>query len=76
MAQVLATHHIPVLAAITKADKLGRARRGERARAILQALAMPDDQCVLTSARTREGVDRLREAIMHFVERPRHESTA
>jgi GTP-binding protein len=63
-------HHrgLPVLVAVTKADKLGRMRRMERTRAILSTVAIPPDQCVITSARTGEGIADLRDSITAFVD--------
>ncbi len=62
-ADVLSERGVPVLAAITKADKLGRDRRRERAAAILNVVELGDDQCIVTSARTRDGIQELRDAI-------------
>jgi GTP-binding protein len=67
MGQLLGHRAVPVLAAITKADKVARGRRADRARAILAALALGDDQCVITSVRTREGIGDLRESIEALV---------
>ncbi len=64
---LLAARAVPVLVAITKADKLARGRRQERLRAILDSVGMPEDQCVLTSARTRSGIDDLRDSVFAFV---------
>ena len=41
--------------------------QSERSVAILNAVGIPADQCVVTSARTRDGVRDLREAIEGFV---------
>lgn len=71
MARLLGERELPILVAITKGDKFGRVRRLERANAILQAVAIPADQCVVTSARTRDGIPDLREAIDAFVARER-----
>ncbi len=67
MAALLTERGIPTLAAITKADKLGRARRRERTSEILDAVAMTEEQCVVTSARTREGIEQLQEAVAGLV---------
>jgi GTP-binding protein len=67
MGDRLAATGVPVLAAITKADKFGRGRRLERAGAIQAALDLREDQCLVTSARTREGIDDLWEAIETLV---------
>ena len=53
----------PILVAFTKADKVPRRERDERAVAIAGAVGVPGDQCVVTSARTRDGIADLRHAI-------------
>lgn len=63
MQDLLAGAETRVLAAATKADKLSRAQQGERERALRQALALDEDQIVVTSARTGHGMPELREAI-------------
>lgn len=63
LARQLVDRSQPVLVAITKADKLGRGRRTPRTRAILTALEIPEDQCVVTSVRTKEGIVDLRTSI-------------
>ena len=57
----------PVLAVLTKADKLGRSAQRERTRAIARALALPDDQIQLTSSRTGEGMADLSASILALV---------
>ncbi len=64
MANLLAERGVPVLVAVTKADKLGRSRRHLRVAEVLAAVNIPAEQCVITSARTREGCQELRESIM------------
>jgi GTP-binding protein len=54
----------PVLAVLTKADKLGRAAQRERIRAMADALGLPEDQVQLTSARTGLGIRDLGESIL------------
>jgi GTP-binding protein len=68
MAELLAERGIPILAAITKADKLGRARRMERTSEILDAVGMTEEQCVVTSSRTRDGIEQLQEAVAGLVD--------
>ena len=68
MQDALAERGTRVLATFTKADKLARGERLERERALRAELALPDDQCVLTSARTGDGMTELREAIAGLVE--------
>jgi GTP-binding protein len=67
LADVLAERGTPVLVAFTKADKVTRRAREARAAAVLEAMGLPGDQAVITSAHTREGVDDLREAIAQAV---------
>lgn len=57
----------PVLAVLTKADKLGRAAQRERTRAIGHALELPDDQVQLTSAQTGLGIADLGASILALV---------
>lgn len=57
----------PVLAVLTKADKLGRTARRERARAIARALELPDDQIQVTSSRTGDGMADLGASILALV---------
>ncbi|HXJ31599.1 MAG TPA: ribosome biogenesis GTP-binding protein YihA/YsxC [Gemmatimonadales bacterium] len=67
MQDLLAGAETRVLAAATKSDKLSRTRRVEQARALQQTLGLDDDQLVVTSAETREGLDELREAVAALV---------
>jgi len=57
----------PVLVALTKGDTLSRGRRIERSRALGGAVELPADQVIVTSARTRDGVPELRDAIAALV---------
>ena len=67
MQDLLAGTGTRVLAAATKSDKLSRARRAEQALALRQSLGLDDDQLVVTSAQTKEGLDELREAVAALV---------
>lgn len=67
MQDLLAGGGTRVLAAATKSDKLPRTRRVEHALALQQALGLDDDQLVVTSAQTKEGLDELREAVAALV---------
>jgi GTP-binding protein len=72
MAVLLAGRGLPVLAAVTKADKIPRGRRPAHVAAILAALELGEDQCVITSTQTREGIEDLRAAVDTLVgDRPR-----
>jgi GTP-binding protein len=63
MQEVFEAHGTPVLLVVTKSDKLARGKRGQYVRTILDALNVPESQCVVTSAQTREGIADLRESI-------------
>lgn len=67
MQDQLAARGARVLAAFTKADKLPRGQRLERARALRDTLALDEEQTVITSARTGEGILDLRDAIAGLV---------
>jgi GTP-binding protein len=68
MQDTLAAGGLQVLAAFTKSDKLPRGRRLARERELRKALAMSEEQTVLTSAQTGEGIVELREAITALVQ--------
>ncbi len=63
MQDALAERGTRVLATFTKADKLARGERLRRERELRAELGLADDQCVLTSARTGDGMVELREAV-------------
>lgn len=67
MQDLLAGTGARVLAAATKSDKLSRTRRVEHALALRQSLGLDEDQLVVTSAQTKEGLDELREAVTALV---------
>ena len=67
MAETLTGTGVPVLAAVTKADKIAKGRRPDRVREILRSVGVEEDQFVVTSARTREGVEELRKSINVFL---------
>ncbi len=52
-----------VLAAVTKGDKLPRGTRAGRERELRGMLELDTDQLIMTSARTREGIAELQEAV-------------
>jgi len=64
---VLAARKVPTLVVLTKGDEIPRGRRGERVQAIAEALGMPADDVLVTSARTREGAEELRDAVLAFL---------
>jgi GTP-binding protein len=57
----------PVLAALTKGDKLGRAAGQTRARALAAALGLEQEQVQLTSSKSREGIAELGRSILATV---------
>jgi GTP-binding protein len=57
----------PVLAVLTKADKLPRGQRAAKVRALARDLELPDDQVQPTSSRTGEGMDDLAAALLAIV---------
>jgi GTP-binding protein len=59
----LAERGLPALLVLTKADKLGAAERARRVRAVTAAVGVPARRCVVTSARSGEGIDALWRAI-------------
>ncbi len=74
LAQRLAAHGVPSLVAITKGDKVSRGRRPEHVRAILHSISVPDDQAIVTSVVTKEGIDDLRDSIVGLVESIREDT--
>ncbi len=67
MRELFAGRKTRVLAALTKSDKVPRGRRVSRERELREALALDDDQVILTSVRENEGIEELRESIKRFV---------
>jgi len=68
--QLLAESERPVLAALTKADKLPRGQRAERVRALARDLGLPDDQIQPTSSVSGEGMAELAAALLHLTDGP------
>ncbi len=63
MQQLLVDHERPVLAVLTKGDKLGRAALAERVTALAAALRLPPDQVQPTSSKSGLGIEELKESI-------------
>ena len=63
MQDTLAEGEKHVLAALTKGDKLSTAQRRDRERERRHELGLPEDQVIVTSAKTGEGIADLRDAI-------------
>ena len=59
--------HTRVLAALTKGDKLSSGKRSTRERELREELGLPEDQVVVTSAKTGDGIAELKEAIAGLV---------
>jgi len=70
MHELFAARDSRVLAALTKSDKVPRDRRPGRERELREALELDDDQMIVTSAREKEGIEDLREAIVGLVGTP------
>ena len=68
MQELFAERETPVLAALTKSDTLARAARARRAAELRSALDLEEDQMVVTSAREKEGIVELREAIAGLIQ--------
>ena len=67
MQDLLAERETRALAALTKGDKLPRGERRRRELELRATLGLPEDQVIVTSARTGEGVPELREAIAGLI---------
>lgn len=67
MHDVLVEGETHVLAALTKGDKLSTAQRGARERELREELGLPEDQVIVTSAKTGDGIADLRESIAALI---------
>lgn len=67
MQDVLVDDETRVLAALTKGDKLTPSKRRTRERELRDDLGLPEDQLIVTSAKTGDGIAELREAIEGLV---------
>jgi len=67
MQDLLAERETRALAALTKGDKLPQRERHRREQELRAALGLPEDQIIVTSAKTGEGIAELREAIAGLV---------
>ena len=65
---LLARRAVPTMIVATKGDQVGRSRRPERIAAIGAALHLTDPDVLVTSARSREGGEELRDAVLAFLE--------
>jgi GTP-binding protein EngB required for normal cell division len=64
MQDILTESGRPVLAVLTKADKLTRSAQTARGRELAAALGLTDDQVQLTSSKSRLGVAELAQSIL------------
>ncbi|HMG17832.1 MAG TPA: ribosome biogenesis GTP-binding protein YihA/YsxC [Gemmatimonadales bacterium] len=67
MQDALAEEEMQVLAALTKGDKLSPGKRSTRERELREELGLPEDQVILTSAKTGEGIADLKESIAGLI---------
>jgi GTP-binding protein len=67
MQDALADEEMQVLAALTKGDKLSSGKRSTRERELREELGLPEDQVIVTSAKSGDGIAELREAIGELV---------
>jgi GTP-binding protein len=67
MQDLLAERETRALAALTKGDKLPRRERERREQELRVALGLPEDQVIVTSAKTGEGIADLKEAITGLI---------
>ena len=67
MGEVFDQRGVPVLAVITKADKIARGKRAARLADIIEILELNEEQTIVTSAHTKEGIDDLRSSIEQLV---------
>lgn len=67
MQDLLAERETRALAVLTKGDKLGQGDRVRREQEMRTTLGLPEDQVIVTSAKTGEGIPELREAIAGLI---------
>jgi len=67
MQDALAEEATQVLAALTKGDKLSSGKRTTRERELRAELGLPEDQVMVTSAKTGDGIADLKEAIAGLI---------
>ncbi len=68
MGTLLARRSMPTLVVVTKGDQVTRGRRAGRLAAIAAALRFQDSELLVTSARTREGAEELRDAVLAILD--------
>ena len=67
MQEVLVEEETHVLAALTKGDKLSTTARRTRERELQEELGLPEDQVIVTSAKTGEGIVELKDAVAALI---------
>src|SRR3989475_3926377 len=67
MQEVLVEGETHVLAALTKGDKLSTAQRRAHERELRAGLGLPEDQVIVTSTKTGEGIADLKDAIAGLI---------
>jgi GTP-binding protein len=65
--ETLRARGVPTLVALTKADQVPRTRRAGRAASIAAHLALDQAEFMVTSSRTREGAEDLRDSVLAHV---------
>jgi GTP-binding protein len=73
IADMIVDRGMPALMAITKADKVTKTHRSRRLKAIAESLGVQEEQCLLSSAKTDEGIGDLVGSIETLVREPREE---
>ena len=68
MGTLLAQRKMPTLVVLTKGDHVTRGRRAARVAAIAATLRMGPEALLVTSARSREGAEELRDAVLAFLD--------
>lgn len=67
-ADLLAERGVPVLVALTKADKLPYGQRQRRHRGLVEALRLPPEQVIVTSSTSGLGIDELGDSLIALSE--------
>lgn len=68
MGTLLAQREMPTLVVLTKGDQVTRGRRAARVAAIAAVLRLDATAPLVTSARSREGAEELRDAVLAFLD--------
>ncbi len=68
MGTLLGRRAMPTLVVVTKGDQVTRGRRVARVAAIASALKFEDSELLVTSARTHEGAEELRDAVLAILD--------